>query len=103
MIKTITILTISISFCGCTAIKKKKSIINQYIKEPIHEIQINPAPYPFHMIHPYVIWVNGERLVISKKDVILIAEEFNLSLKPPKNTAELHSGNGWLSPLVRMD
>lgn len=101
--KTIIILTISISFFGCATTKNKKSIINQYVKEPIHEIQINPVPQPFNMMHPYVIWVNGERLDIPKKDIILIAEEFNLSLEPPQNTAELHSGNGWLSPLVRMN
>ena len=103
MIKTITILTISIILYGCNSTKSNNNVINKYIQEPINEIQINPAPHPFHMTHPYVIWVNGERLPMSKQDIILVAKEFNLSLEPPEDTAELHNGEGWLRPLARFN
>jgi hypothetical protein len=78
----------------------QKSLLDSYIQEPIREIQINPVPYPFHLTMPYVIWVNGERLDIPKKEIILIAKEFNLSLDPPKNTALLHNGAGWQDKLA---
>tara|TARA_B100000035_G_scaffold91129_1_gene76905 strand:- start:2705 stop:3013 length:309 start_codon:yes stop_codon:yes gene_type:complete len=100
--KNIIILSISVLFYGCNATKSNNSTISKYIQEPINEIQINPAPHPFHITHPYVIWVNGERLPMSKQDIILVAKEFNLSLDPPKDTAELHNGSGWLRPLVRL-
>lgn len=87
---------------GCQTTKKQKNLLSNYTQEPIHEIQINPVPHPFHMMTPYVVWVNGERLDIPKKDVVLIAEEFNLSLEPPEDTAELHNGSGWQKPLVRV-
>ena len=99
--KNIIILSISLIFYGCNATKSNYNTISKYIQEPINEIQINPAPHPFHMTHPYVIWVNGERLPMSKQDIILVAKEFNLSLEPPEDTAELHNGEGWLRPLAR--
>lgn len=85
---------------GCQTTKVQKSLLDSYIQEPIREIQINPVPYPFHLTMPYVIWVNGERLDIPKKEIILIAKEFNLSLDPPKNTALLHNGAGWQDKLA---
>jgi hypothetical protein len=98
--KKLLILLISIAFYGCNVTKSKNNTISKYIQGPINEIQINPVPQPFHMTHPYVIWVNGERLPMSRQDIILVANEFNLSLEPPEDTAELHNGDGWQN-LVR--
>jgi len=88
---------------GCQKTKVQKSLLDSYIQEPIREIQINPIPYPFHMMTPYAIWVNGERLDIPKKEIISIAKELNLSLEPPEDTASLHNGDGWQKPLVRLN
>ena len=100
--KHILISLLSLFLIGCQSPKMQtKSILGSYINEPIHEIQINPVPHPFHLSHPYAIWVNGKRLKIPNKDIVLIAQEFNLSLDPPKSTASLHNGDGWQRPLVR--
>lgn len=100
--KHILIILFSFFFIGCQSKKINKSLLNSYIDEPIHEIQINPVPHPFHYMQPYVIWVNGKKLHIPRKDIISIAEDFNLSLEPPEDTAELHNGFGWQRPLVRL-
>jgi hypothetical protein len=55
------------------------------------------------MMMPYAVWINGERVQMPRKDIILIAKELNLSLDPPDNTAELHNGAGWQKPLVRLN
>lgn len=102
--KHITISLFSLFLIGCKSSKiETKSTLDSYIDEPIHEIQINPAPLPFYLTHPYTIWVNGKKLKIPNRDVMLIAKELNLSLEPPKDTASLHNGDGWQRPLVRVN
>ena len=101
-IKNLFIISILISLCSCQS-QKQGSILQKYIQEPIQEIQINPVPHPFHMMMPYAVWINGERVQMPRKDIILIAKELNLSLDPPDNTAELHNGAGWQKPLVRLN
>lgn len=102
--KHITISLFSLFLIGCQSSKvRTESTLDSYIDEPIHEIQINPVPHPFHLTHPYAIWVNGKRLKIPNKDIVLIAKEFNLSLDPPKSTTSLHNGDGWQRPLVRVN
>lgn len=92
----------SLFLIGCQSSKtENKSALESYIDEPIHEIQINPTPHPFHITHPYAIWVNGKKLKIPNRDIILIAKELNLSLEPPKDTVSLHNGDGWQRPLIR--
>ena len=100
--KSILIISLIALLFGCNT-NKKISLLQKYAKEPIQEIQINPVPHPFHMMMPYVIWVNGKKLEIPRKDIIIIAEQFNLCLDPPENTADLHNGFGWQKPLVRLD
>lgn len=63
------------------------------------QIQINPAPFPFNITHPYVVWVNGEKADLNLKEIKALAKTLNLTLEKPKDTAELHAGDGWLRPL----
>lgn len=100
MKKIIAILLTNLLAIGCASKKQKQSsVLGRYIEEPISQIQINPIPSPFNFMHPYAIWVNGERLQIPSSDIELIVKEFNLSVDPPENTAAIHSGAGWLEPI----
>jgi hypothetical protein len=64
-------------------------------------IQINPIPHPFNLNGdvPYAVWLNGEKLNLSSKEVRALAASLNLKFKQPTNTAQIHNGEGWLSPL----
>jgi len=64
------------------------------------QIQINPAPFPFNLTHPYVVWIDGEKADLSLKEVKALAKTLNLTLEKPKDTAEIHSGDGWLRPKI---
>jgi len=64
------------------------------------EIQINRLPHPFNLngSMPYAIWVDGKKLKLSPKETRNLAETLNLKFEQPKDTAEIHSGEGWLFP-----
>ena len=64
------------------------------------EIQINRLPHPFNLNGsiPYAIWVDGEKLKLNPKETRALAESLNLKFEQPEDTAEIHSGEGWLFP-----
>ena len=64
-------------------------------------LQVNPIPHPFNLngTIPYAIWVNGEPLPMSYSLSQSIAKALSLEFKQPKNTAQIHNGEGWLYPL----
>tara|TARA_B100001094_G_scaffold253969_1_gene252591 strand:+ start:59454 stop:59885 length:432 start_codon:yes stop_codon:yes gene_type:complete len=64
------------------------------------EIQINRLPHPFNLngSMPYAIWVDGKKLKLSPKETRNLAETLNLKFEQPEDTAEIHSGEGWLFP-----
>jgi|TARA_Y100000289_G_scaffold62654_1_gene72179 hypothetical protein len=64
----------------------------------VHNIQINPVPHPFNITGSHVIWVNNEKLRINKKQLNEIVKHLNLSTERPKDTAQIHLGEGWLRP-----
>lgn len=64
------------------------------------QIQINPAPFPFNITHPYVVWIDGEKADLNLKEVKALAKTLNLTLEKPKDTSEIHSGDGWLRPKI---
>ena len=70
-------------------------------KESILNIQVNPIPHPFNLngTMPYAIWVNGERLPMSPELSTSVANALNLNFTQPKDTANIHNGEGWLFPL----
>lgn len=65
------------------------------------EIQINPVPHPFNLNGsiPYVVWVNGKKLKLNHREVRDLASSLNLKFEQPKDTAQIHNGEGWLYPL----
>lgn len=67
----------------------------------IYELQINPVPSPLNINGnlPYVVWVNGEKLPLTPQQSVDLANSLNLNVTPPKNTAKIHQGEGWLYPL----
>ena len=71
--------------------------------EQLINIQVNPIPHPFNLngAMPYAIWINGEQLPMSPRLSQSIATALGLEFSQPKNTAKIHSGEGWLYPLKR--
>lgn len=65
---------------------------------PKYNVQINPVPFPFNMTGSYVVWVNNERVHLDKKQLDTLVSKLNLSTERPKDTAEIHNGEGWLRP-----
>lgn len=65
------------------------------------EIQVNRLPHPFNVDGhlPYQVWVDGERLKLNSPEARTIIKTLNLKFEQPKDTAEIHSGAGWLRPL----
>lgn len=63
-----------------------------------YDIQINPVPHPFSIAGSHVIWVNNEKLKINQRQLNEIVKHLNLSTKRPKDTAQIHFGEGWLRP-----
>jgi hypothetical protein len=64
----------------------------------IREIQINSVPHPFRISGTYVVWVNKKKLNLNKHQVDQLVKHLDLSMEIPKNTAQIHSGEGWLFP-----
>ena len=64
------------------------------------EVQINRLPHPFNLNGsiPYAIWVDGKKLKLNPKETRALAESLNLKFEQPEDTAEIHSGEGWLFP-----
>jgi hypothetical protein len=65
---------------------------------PKYNVQINPVPFPFNVTGSYVVWVNNERIHLNKNQLDTLVSKLNLSTERPKDTAEIHNGEGWLRP-----
>lgn len=67
----------------------------------ISEIQLNPIPHPFNINGelPFAVWIDGKRLPMNRKLSKDFANFLGLKFTQPKNTAEIHNGEGWLYPL----
>lgn len=64
-------------------------------------VQVNSLPHPFNLDGrmPYQVWVNGERLPLNGDKAKQIVNLLDLGpFEQPKDTAEIHSGAGWLRP-----
>ena len=66
----------------------------------IKNIQINRIPHPLNIDGnlPYVVWVDGKRLPLNSREVKLLAKSLGLKFEQPKDTARIHSGEGWIHP-----
>lgn len=64
-------------------------------------VQVNSLPHPFNLDGrmPYQVWVNGERLPLNGDKAKQIVSLLDLGpFEQPKDTAEIHSGAGWMRP-----
>jgi hypothetical protein len=65
-------------------------------------VQVNSLPHPFNLggSMPYQVWVNGERLPLNGDKAKQIVNLLDLEpFEQPTDTAEIHSGAGWLRPI----
>lgn len=64
-------------------------------------VQVNSLPHPFNLDGrmPYQVWVNGERLPLNGDKAKQIVSLLDLGpFEQPEDTAEIHSGAGWMRP-----
>jgi len=66
----------------------------------IKSIQVNTLPSPFNMNGrlPFAVWVDGKKLPMNSKQSLMIVQTLNIKFKEPKDTAQIHRGEGWLYP-----
>ena len=66
----------------------------------LRNIQINSVPHPFNLNghYPFVVWLDGKRLPLKSGEIKHLANALNIHFKQPKNTAQIHNGEGWLYP-----
>ena len=95
---------------GCHSHKPKDNIKNDKMLSelskhfpipntpPKYNVQINPVPFPFNVTGSYAVWVNNERIHLNKNQLDALVSKLNLSTERPKDTAEIHNGEGWLRP-----
>tara|TARA_B100001094_G_scaffold317091_1_gene359082 strand:- start:694 stop:1098 length:405 start_codon:yes stop_codon:yes gene_type:complete len=99
-----------IAFSSCTTTSiKDEVVINTPTSPPPPlplipidaDIQINSIPHPFNLNGnmPYAVWVDGKRLALSMQETQSLAKSLNIKFTQPKDTAEIHMGNGWQRPL----
>ena len=68
--------------------------------QPGFQVNSLPAPFNINGTMPYQVWVNGERLPLKSKQADKIVELLDLGeFQQPADTAELHGGAGWITPL----
>lgn len=65
---------------------------------PRYNVQINPVPYPLNIAGSYVVWVNKKRVKLNKQEIDSLVKQLNLSTENPKDTAQIHNGDGWIRP-----
>ena len=99
---------IALSSCTTTSTKDIASIneptppsLPQSLIPVDADIQINSIPHPFNLNGnmPYAVWVDGRRLALSMQETQSLAKSLNIKFTQPKDTAEIHMGNGWQRPL----
>jgi hypothetical protein len=66
----------------------------------IKSVQVNTLPSPFNINGklPFAVWVDGKKLPMNSKQSKMIVQTLNIKFVEPKNTAQIHSGEGWLYP-----
>ena len=71
----------------------------KYIPQ-FENIQVNTIPHPFNINGrmPFAVWVDGQKLPINSKESKAIVQALDIKFKQPKDTAQIHRGEGWLYP-----
>jgi len=71
--------------------------------DEVAKIEINPIPHPFDLNghFPYAVWINGQRLKLSYKELNQLVVALDLNSQHIKHSENIHNGEGWLYPLDR--
>lgn len=77
------------------------TFIPTFPKDAIVQINSIPSPLNINGEIPLVVWVNGKQLELNNYQLKAIASTLNIKEDEQQNTAELHSGKGWLEPLTK--
>jgi hypothetical protein len=66
-------------------------------------IEINSVPPPFDIDgrYPYVVWVNGERVSMPKKDIVSLVNKIGKENIKRADTGDIH--RGWLFSHLKGD
>ncbi len=81
-----------------TVILKEHEKPNKVKEKELVLIEINSIPPPFDVAgnNPYVLWVNGCRIDMSKKDLIEFVNKIGMENIEPMQTSDIHKG--WIQP-----
>ena len=79
--------------CGCSVSQEAPLKLDSPLA-----LEINAVPPPFDMAghHPYVVWMNGKRVQLPKKDILSLVEKVGHKNIPMANHEDIH--RGWLFP-----
>lgn len=77
------------------------TFIPTFPKDAIVQINSIPSPLNINGEIPLVVWVNGKQLELNNYQLKAIASTLNIKEDEQQNTAELHSGKGWLESLTK--
>ena len=79
--------------CGCSVSQEAPLKLDSPVA-----LEINAVPPPFNMAghYPYVVWMNGQRVQLPKKDILLLVEKVGAQNIPMANQEDIH--RGWLFP-----
>ncbi len=89
------------TFCffifSCSSREVEKVIVVNIPEYPV-AIEINSIPPPFNLNghNPYVVWMNGKRITLPKKDLLLLVDKVGKKNIPIANHDDIH--RGWLFP-----
>ena len=66
-------------------------------------IEVNSIPFPFNVngTQPYVVWVNGRRVDMAKKDIMVLVDKIGKDNIKGADPADIH--RGWLFSYFKGD
>jgi hypothetical protein len=78
-----------------------KSNLTKPSQEKKTEVQLNRVPHPFSIngSFGFVVWVDGQRLNLNSLQLKELTDFLEINYERPKDTQEIHGGEGWLVPL----
>ena len=61
-------------------------------------IEVNSVPFPFDVdgAYPYVVWVNGRRVDMPKREILSLVKKIGTENILPSTNKDIHAG--WLTP-----
>jgi len=71
------------------------------LEQQVIEINSIPPPFDVNGRFPYVVWVNGKRVDMPQKDILVLVEKIGKENIKPSNNKDIHIG--WLTPHAKSD